>query len=151
MPSKYIEKLNKLFIKSYNSLIKAEEKAIATGEFSNLSAKEIHCIVAVCNAVEKGDSTSKAIAKELDITQGTLTVCVTVLEHKGYLDREKRQGDKRQVFIVPTDKGLAVNEKYKAFQDTIVEQVQEELPEEQFDKLEKVISKITSFLKSKGE
>ena len=74
-----------------------------------------------------------------------------MLEHKGYLDREKRQGDKRQVFIVPTDKGIAVNEKYKAFQDTIVEQVQEELPEEQFDKLEKVISKITSFLKSKGE
>ncbi len=151
MPSKYIDKINKFLVKSYNSLMRAEEKALATGDFSNLSAKEIHCIAAVCDAVDRGDSTAKAIAKELDITQGSLTVCVTVLEHKGYLNREKRQGDKRQVFIVPTDKGIALNEKYREFQSTIVEQVEEELPEEQFDKLEKVLAKITSFLKSKGE
>ena len=150
MTGKYLEKLNTFFVKSFSTIMRAEEDALATGDFKNLSYKEIHCIAAVSNLEASSENTSKSVAKALEITQGTLTVCVASLERKGCLYRERREEDKRQVFICLTDKGREMARRHKEFHDNMVLSVGGELEDEQIDSLSGVLSKLTAYFKNKG-
>lgn len=145
-----LDKLNLFFVKSFAVIMRTEERALASGEFKNLSYKEIHCIAAVFDLEEAGANTSSDIARELGITQGTLTVCISALERKGCLYREKRPCDRRQVFICLTEKGRRMARLHKQFHEDMVQSVGGSLEDEQVDILSRVLPKLTAYFNREG-
>ena len=101
----------------FNDILRIEERTLSV---PGLSIREVHVIEAVCEAREPRMTT---IAQQLHVTPGSLSVAVTTLERKGYLLRERGQEDKRVIYIRPTEKALAIQDRHKAFHQEMVEAV----------------------------
>lgn len=138
------ERINAFLVDAFNTILQLEERALANNQaYSNLSVKEYHVIEAVIAAGEH--ATMSTVSKRLSITVGSLTVAVKTLENKGYLRREKRPGDKRMVYVIPTERGLQANAYHAAFHRSMVEAIVEQLPPKELDTLVDALGSITSF------
>jgi len=87
----------------YLSIIQAiTNKAfgIGPGIRSDLSANEPF-IVYRCNFF---DVNMKDIAQATDVVKSTVSYHIDVLEKKGYVQRVRGEKDKRDVFVIPTEK-----------------------------------------------
>ncbi|WP_343210240.1 MarR family transcriptional regulator [Anaerolentibacter hominis] len=102
--------LNHFLVDVFNEILKTEELCISNYGYKDLSIRELHVIEAVCIAEEKNsDNRATKIAAALNITAGTLTTTVSILERKGYLARfhkemvddilENLTGEETEVFI----------------------------------------------------
>ena len=80
---KTVQALNHVLVRLFNDILMIEERALCTGEFKDLSVKEMHVLEAVGGAGEENNMSS--IAQRLKVTTGTLTVSVQTLCRKGYL------------------------------------------------------------------
>ncbi|MBQ3009455.1 MAG: MarR family transcriptional regulator, partial [Oscillospiraceae bacterium] len=66
--------LNTFLVDAFNSILRIEEDYLSKGKFKNISVKEMHLIDTV---VKLGNNNiAKKIAKELNITQSSLTTAV---------------------------------------------------------------------------
>lgn len=84
----------------FSRILKTEEACLTSGEFRNLSLREMHIIEEVCLAHRTGsDNRATAIANAQRITAGTLTTSINQLEKKGYLRRQQDHADKRIIRI----------------------------------------------------
>lgn len=101
--------INQVLVTLFNDILRIEERALNT---QGLSIREIHVIEAVCMAE---DARMSALAQQLHVTMGSLSVAVSTLERKGYLVRERAQDDRRVIYIRPTERALAVDERHRAF------------------------------------
>jgi len=54
---------------------------------------------------EAGTTTGGAIARQMHVAPATITAMIDKLERSGHVSRERGQTDRRQTFIVLTDKG----------------------------------------------
>lgn len=122
------EKLNSFLVKTFNSILNIEERALKNGEFSDLSISKMHLIEEIC---KEYPSNMSSIAENLDITVGTLTVAVDKLVKQGYINRIKSPVDKRVVTIVPTEKGLNADKKHKQFHEEMVNTISSVLTEDE--------------------
>ena len=92
--------LKYFLVKVFNDVLKTEEGCLSTGEFKDLSIREMHIIESVCRANDNGtDNRASTIAQDQRITAGTLTTAVSLLEKKGYLFRKQDVKDKRVIRI----------------------------------------------------
>jgi len=90
-------------LRLYLSIIQAiTNKAfgIGPGAKSDLSANESF-IVYRCNFY---DVNMKDLAQGTDVVKSTVSYYIDVLEKKGYVQRVRGEKDKRDVFVVPTEK-----------------------------------------------
>ena len=94
--------LNEMLVKLFNNIMDAEEKAIITEEYKDITNNDMHIIEAI--GIEEPRRMSD-IAKRLNVTMGTLTTNMNSLEEKGYIIRERRKTVKRVVLVVLTPKG----------------------------------------------
>lgn len=124
--------LNTFLVDVFNEILKAEEKAIGKIGTPKLSIREMHVIEAVCNN-ENNDNKAATIAANLNVTAGTLTTAVALLEKKGYILREKDEKDKRVVHIRPTQKGIEANIVHQKFHEKMVNHVLDALDESEKD------------------
>ncbi len=108
--------LNQVLVTLFNDILRIEERTLSE---SDLSIREVHVIEAVCEA---DDPRMTILAGLLHVTTGSLSVAVSTLERKGYLQRERAQDDRRVTFIRPTEKALRVQEKHKQFHRDMVEE-----------------------------
>ena len=95
------EQTHRLYL--YLSIIQAiTNKAfgIGPGAKSDLSANESF-IVYRCNFY---DVNMKDLAQGTDVVKSTVSYYIDVLEKKGYVHRVRSEKDKRDVFVVPTEK-----------------------------------------------
>lgn len=137
------EAINHMLVRLFNDILRIEEKVLTTGEFADLSVREMHVIEAVAQA---GDNNSmSAIAAELDITVGSLTVAVTTLVRKGYLQRSTASYDRRIVQVVLTEKGYAANDHHAAFHRKMVDSVMERIDQNQLDTLTALLEQLEHF------
>ena len=105
--AEYYENINHFLVGLFNDILKIEGKALRAGEYREISMRDMHIIEAICAASGQEDNRTTAIARELDITTGTLTVAVNSLVKKGYVERRKDQRDRRVVRLYPTVKSTA--------------------------------------------
>ena len=91
-----LQVVNKLLVETFNDILYIEEKALKEGSFNDVSITEVHTIEAIGMYEKKMMS---EVAKNLDITVGTLTVAVNKLVKKDYVQRFKSEDDKRIVLI----------------------------------------------------
>ena len=138
------EKINSFLVNAFNTILQLEDRALSSShEFSNLSVREFHVIETVIACGE--DSSMSTISQRLGITVGSLTVAVKTLTQKGYLRREKRIGDMRRVYVLPTERGLAANEYHSTFHCKMVDALLEKLPPEELDTLVKALGVVSNF------
>lgn len=119
------ELINRTLTSLFNDILRIEEKALSTGEFTDLSVREMHVLEAVAIAGEQ--NSMSAIAGSLGITVGSLTVAVSTLVRKGYVQRSPAPYDRRIVQVALTEKGNRANAHHQAFHESMIEQVLKEL------------------------
>lgn len=96
------EKLNKLLVSLFNSVLIAESKAVITEQFSDITENDMHIMEAI--GLDEPKMVSD-VAKILKVTAGTLTINMNSLEKKEYIERNRSDEDKRVVLVSLTEKG----------------------------------------------
>lgn len=138
--------LNDFLVQVFHEILRIEEDSLKTGEFKNLSVREMHVIEAVCNACEHGgQNRATDIAKALHISAGTLTSAVAQLEKKDCLIRHQDKLDKRIVRLYATEKGRRANTAHQQFHEKMVTDVMGTLEENELDCLIKGLSSLKAF------
>ena len=142
----YQAKLNYFLVQVFNEILRIEDDRLRTGEFKNLSVREMHVIEAVCVANDSGgDNRATDIAKALHISAGTLTTAVAQLEKKGCLKRRQDKHDKRIVRLYPTEKGRRADEIHQQFHAQMVDDVMQALKEDELACLVKGLESLQAF------
>ena len=83
-----VETVNDVLVNLFNEIMDIEERALITPEYKDISVNDMHVIEAV--GIRNPRSMS-AIAKDLSVTVGTLTIAVNHLVKKGYINHINRK------------------------------------------------------------
>ena len=126
------EVINQVLVHLFNELLRLEENTLRQEGVKGLSIREVHIIEAVCGAGEDSNHMS-ALAAQLRVTVGSLTVAVDTLVRKGYLERRRMDSDRRRMHILPTEAAWTVENVHRAYHRRMTEAVREAVPEEQMD------------------
>lgn len=137
--------LNELLVNLFNNILAIEESNLRK-ENVELSMTEVH----ILEAVDKSESNMmSAISKYLMVTQGTLTVSVTRLEKKGYVERIRDDVDRRIVRLVLKDKAREVLKVHDEFHSQMIDKIVNELDIEEEQELLESLRKVSDFFKEK--
>ena len=136
------ETINDTLVNLFNEILKLEEEAIITGEFSDITNNDMHIIEAIGLS---GKSTMSAVAKKLGITAGSLTSAVNSLVNKMYVIRKRSQEDRRVVFIGLTPKGVRAYDHHKEYHRQMTNAVIERLDESEIPVLLKTLKGLSDF------
>jgi Transcriptional regulators len=136
------------FVKSVTeivySIVEAEEQMTKNSKFSDMTGNDMRVVAAIGIADAKNMS---AIAKELSVTVGTLTISINSLLRKGYVLRERGIIDKRTVYISLSAKGKKAFLFRQRFFETILLKINGEFTVEQQSLLYNVLIRMNKILK----
>ena len=136
--------LNDALVKLFRDVMDLEEQAIITQEFQDITNNDVHVIQAIGTGEPKNMS---MIAKELSVTVGTLTIAMNSLVKKGYATRERREQDRRVVFIHLTLKGRKAYHHHAEFHRKMTDAVLDVLDENEALVLAKALDRLTLFFR----
>lgn len=148
--SRYEEVLNNFFVDTFNNILQAEEKALLNGLDNNLSITEFHVIEKVYIKQKENQNSMKEIASSLNITQGSLTVSLNVLEKKGYVQKIKDNEDKRITLVFLTQKGEEINQKHMDFHKKMIDAIIKDMNENELVNFIKSIELVSEYFKNCG-
>lgn len=137
--------LNELLVNLFNNILAIEENNLRK-QHVELSMTEVHILEAI---VKSESNMMSVVAKYLMVTQGTLTVSVSKLEKKGYVERIKDDEDRRVVRLVITDKARAVLEVHDEFHAQMIDKIVNELDIEEEQELLRSLQRVSVFFKEK--
>ena len=141
-----LQVVNKLLVETFNDILYIEEKALKEGSFNDVSITEVHTIEAIGMYEKKMMS---EVAKNLDITVGTLTVAVNKLVKKDYVQRFKSEDDKRIVLIGLTKKGRLLYRVHDKFPKDMVRETINGMSEDETRILAEALGRLNDFLTEK--
>ncbi len=137
--------LNELLIEIFNDILVIEERAIKEEPLNDISITEIHTIEAVGMYESR---TMSEVAKDLDITVGTLTTAINNLVRKGYVSRERDDKDRRVVKIKLTQKGKLAYRIHEKFHLDMIKHTIEGLSEDEEVVLAESLKKLNKYFKT---
>ena len=140
--------LNDILVKLFYDLMDIEEKCLITGEFINISGNDMHIIEKI--GLEEPKRMSE-VAKEMNITTGTLTKLIEALEQKGYVVRNRNDKDKRVVHVSLTELGVRAYEHHARFHENMIHDIKESLNDEETAILIETLGKLVKFFQKKYE
>ena len=118
-----------------------ERNELITGEFSDITTNDMHIIEAVGL---KGHRNMSAVAQQLGITVGTLTITINRLVKKGYVIRQRSEKDKRVVHLALSEKGQRAYAHHQQFHE-------QHLSKEELQVLTKALSGLISYFRKTNE
>lgn len=133
--------VGKLFRELYQKYSKMENKKHLYKDIEELTLIEIDTIVVI--GIERKKSMSE-IANSLGVSFGTPTVTIDRLIGKGYVERIRDEGDRRQVFVKLSEKGEQVHQSIIALKNKVAERVYGILEPEERDALVKILTKVNT-------
>ncbi len=136
--------LNEVLVKLFRDINTIEERAIRTGEYLDVTANDIHVIEAIGMDAAKNMT---SVARELEVTTGTLTISINCLVKKGYVDRTRSEEDRRVVLISLSDKGVRAYLRHQEFHQKMIDAVLAGLSEEEQRVLEQALLKLNRFFR----
>ena len=139
------EALNEVMVSLFREINEVEERSIITQEFGDITNNDMHVIDAIGIGEPKNMS---AIARELSVTMGTLTIAMNSLVKKGYVIRQRGKADRRVVYISLSEKGTKAYNRHKDFHEQMVKSAVKELTEEELKALIKALRSLRSWMKS---
>lgn len=140
--------LNEVLVRLFNDIMDIEQKAIITPEFKDITNKDMHVIDAIGVGTPKNMS---AIAKELSVTVGTLTIAMNSLVKKGYVNRERSSEDRRVVYISLSEKGQKAFEHHANFHKQMIQGVMNELDRQELEVLVKTLKHLNNWFRQVQE
>lgn len=140
--------LNELLVDLFNRVLVAEAKAVITEEYRDITNNDMHIIEAI--GIQEPRSVS-AIARQLYVTVGTLTVNMNNLEKKGYIIRERSTLDKRVVLVSLTEKGRKAFFHHRDFHKAMIRSAVKGLDEEEMAALISCLNKLNGFFREQQE
>ncbi|MBU5459975.1 MarR family winged helix-turn-helix transcriptional regulator [Anaerostipes sp. MSJ-23] len=141
------DELNDLVVDLFHGISYEEEKAVITEEFKDISNKDLHIIDTIGMKEPRNMS---SIAKDLNITVGTLTIAINNLLKKGYVKRKRGERDRRVVYISLSEKGKKAYEHHRAFHHKMIEGLLLPLNDEEEKMLIRVMQYFHDYYKSKN-
>ena len=136
--------LNEVLVKLFRDINALEERAIRTEEYRDVTANDMHVMEAIG---PDGTKNMSSVARELEVTTGTLTISVNSLVKKGYVNRTRSEEDRRVVLISLSEKGQKAYVHHRKFHEEMIDAVLKDLTEEEQGALEKALSKLTRFFR----
>lgn len=140
---KPLDTISGLISSVFYDIIKLEEAFLKNNKYKDVSSKEIRTIEAIGTSKTKNMG---SIAKNLDITLGTLTVSITNLEKKGYVRREKCLNDKRVVNLTLTEKGKKLFRLHKKFKENIMKSIVIDLSNQEKELFNGALNRVSQIL-----
>lgn len=140
--------LNEILVKLFRNINDIEEQAIKTEEYKDVTTNDMHVIEAIGVGSPKNMT---AVARELGVTTGTLTISVNSLVKKGFVDRVRSEEDRRVVLVSLSDKGKRAYEHHKRFHEEMIEAIIEQFTEEEKEILEKTLKNLNAFFIKKSK
>ena len=137
--------LNEVLVRLFRDIMDIEQQAIITQEFSNLTNNDMHVIEAIGIGEPKNMS---AIARELSVTVGTLTIAMNSLVKKGDVTRQRGKEDRRVVYISLSEKGKEAYEHHARFHQEMIAGVVAGLSENEIEVLIKALTKLNQWFRS---
>lgn len=134
--------LNHLLVSLFNRILSIEERVLKKGPFHMLTIGEMHVIEAVGPT---SDLTMSAVAAKLDITISTLSIAVNNLSRKGFVKRIRSEGDRRQIFLALTDKGLEAFEHHRQFHEKMIAHALSALSDDETDVFVRALDRVTGY------
>lgn len=141
-------KLNQLLVNLFHNVMITEEKAVITEEFKDISNNDMHIIEAI--GIGEPNSMS-CIAKQMNVTVGTLTVNMNSLEKKGYLVRERSREDKRVVLVTLTEKGRKAFFHHRDFHKAMIKSAVKGLDDQERSVLIHCLQKLDTFFSTQTD
>ena len=139
------ETLNGVLVGLFRDVMDLEQKAIVASDFPDITNNDMHVIVAIGMDTSKNMS---AIARELSVTVGTLTIAVNNLVKKGYVVRRRGQKDRRIVYISLSEKGRRAYEHHAEFHRKMIEGIRSSLSSEEMEVLVKTLKHLDGWFRS---
>lgn len=136
--------LNEVLVKLFRDINTLEERAIRTGEYRDVTTNDMHVMEAIG---PDGAKNMTRVAKELEVTTGTLTISVNSLVKKGYVDRTRSEEDRRVVLISLSGKGKKAYLHHCRFHEEMINAILTDLSEEEQRVLEQALFKLTRFFR----
>ena len=140
---KTLDTISGLISSVFYDIIKLEENFLKNNKYKDVSSKEVRTIEAI--GINRPKSMG-SIAKNLDITLGTLTVAITNLEKKGYVRREKSLNDKRVVNVMLTEKGKKLFRLHKKFKQNIMKSIVIDLTNQEKEIFNGALNRVSQIL-----
>lgn len=106
--------LNDLLVNTFHSILKLEEESLNRISAFRLSINEMHLLEAIARGGGEGRSITD-IARELSVTLPSVTAAVSKLEKKGYVIKNRSEGDKRMVIVQLTLEGRRAEAAHRFF------------------------------------
>jgi DNA-binding MarR family transcriptional regulator len=138
------ETLNEVLVNLFRDIMDLEEKAIITPEYQDITNNDMHVIQAIGIHEPKNMS---AIAKELSVTVGTLTIAMNSLVKKGYVIRRRGVEDRRVVYISLSEKGRRAYAHHEQFHREMIEEILKDLSPEETTGLVKALTKLNQWFR----
>lgn len=136
--------LNEVLVKLFRDINTLEERAMRTEEYRDVTTNDMHVMEAIGPDEAKNMT---RVAKELEVTTGTLTISVNSLVKKGYVDRSRSEEDRRVVLISLSAKGKKAYLHHRRFHEEMINAILTELSEEEQRVLEQALFKLTRFFR----
>lgn len=142
--------LNRFLVEVFQQILKTEEDCLARTQ-PDLSLRELHLIEQVCRTVDReGDNRSTAIAAARRVTAGTLTVSVSLLVKKGYLERRRDPADGRVVRLYPTRRAREADAHHAAFHRALVGEIRATLTGEELASFTRGLEAVAAFFHARS-
>ncbi|MCD8365729.1 MAG: MarR family transcriptional regulator [Clostridiales bacterium] len=135
-------------IQLLNEIMHIEEKVLITDRFRDISNNDMHIIEAIGIAEPRSMS---AVAKDLSVTVGTLTIAINNLVKKSYVKRVRSDKDRRVVLVSLLDKGVQAYHQHRQFQTEMVDATLRDLDREQTQTLIQALENLSVFFQEYGK
>lgn len=127
----------------FENIMKIEHESILQEYGDKISIAEIHTIA----AIGSGELCSMSeVAGKLHITVGTLTVAISNLVRKGYVERYKSEKDRRLVKLGLTKQGKEIYQIHNDFHVRLAKYLTKGLTEEENVIVKKALVNIEQFI-----
>lgn len=140
--------INHVLVKLINEIWELEEKAIITDEFKDLTNNDMHVIEAI--GLGEGRNMS-SIARQLNITVGSLTTAMNSLVNKKYVERHRSEEDRRVVFVKLTSKGIKAYHHHEDYHRQMTQAILDKLDEKELPVLMKTLDVLSDFFAGYSE
>ena len=142
--------VNEFFVHVFNKILLFEEQSLNRSGCKDLSVREMHVLEAVDILELEQCNSMSHIAERLAISVSALTTSVNALVRKEYLCRENSQVDRRIVYVKLTEKGQQALEHHKRFHKKMIDSLEQQLDDEEWDTLVHSLDALSRFFDAAG-
>ncbi|MGL4589582.1 MAG: MarR family winged helix-turn-helix transcriptional regulator [Mycoplasmatales bacterium] len=139
--------INDFLVRTFHLILNKEDRELKEAGIQNLTVNELHAIVQIAFLIENElEPTLRNLAKELDLTEGTVSIMISRLVKKGYISRKQKKQDRRKFYLNLTEKCEHPMKVHEEWHKEFVTQILENFTSDEKKTLEKLLFNVKNYL-----